>query len=118
MRVVIDLDGTICELKRSNQSYAEVKLLPGAVKQLRALKAAGHIVIIQTARYMRTSQGNQGKLMAEVGKITLDWLSRHHVPYDEIYFGKPYGDVYIDDLAYHFITWKEFQLPLEKNREQ
>jgi capsule biosynthesis phosphatase len=118
MRVVIDLDGTICELKRPDQSYADVKVLPGAITKLKGIKAAGHTIIIQTARGMKTSQANQGKLMARVGKITLDWLAHHHIPYDEIYFCKPYGDLYIDDLACPFTTWKNFSLPKTKNPEK
>ena len=48
---------------------------------------------------MRTHSGNVGKINADVGKITFDTLDKFDVPYDEIYFGKPYADVYIDDLA-------------------
>jgi hypothetical protein len=45
--------------------------------------------------------------MARVGKITLDWLSKYEVPYDEIIFGKPWADVYIDDNAMRFNSWDE-----------
>ena len=34
-----------------------------------------------------------------IGKITFDTLDKYDIPYDEIYFGKPYADYYIDDLA-------------------
>ena len=38
---------------------------------------------------------------------TLQWLEQHGVTYDEIHFGKPYADVYIDDHAFRFGSWDE-----------
>ena len=43
--------------------------------------------------------GNVGGVIADVGEITLNTLREFDIPYDEIYFGKPYADCYIDDLA-------------------
>lgn len=105
MRIVIDLDGTICHLKQPHQSYGDLVPMAGAVSAIRQLKQSGHIIIIHTARNMKTQEGNVGKVLAHVGKITLDWLDRFDVPYDEIVFGKPYGDIYIDDLALPFDDW-------------
>ena len=48
---------------------------------------------------MKTHKGNIGGIIADVGKITLDTLERFNIPYDEILFGKPHADFYIDDLA-------------------
>ena len=45
------------------------------------------------------------RLIRNVGKVTLDWLERHNVEYDEILFGKPNADVYIDDRAVRFEEW-------------
>ena len=41
MKICVDLDGVICELRKPDQSYAEVRPIPGAVEKLRALHAAG-----------------------------------------------------------------------------
>ena len=106
MRIVIDLDGTICEIKKDGQSYADVLPLPGAVRAIAQLRSDGHYVIIATARNMQTCDSNVGKVMRNVGKITLDWLAKHGIEYDEIYFGKPNADVYIDDRAVRFLTWQ------------
>lgn len=105
MRIMIDIDGTITELKKDGQTYATVRMNPGAAEKIRALKAAGHTIILQTARHMKTCGGDQGKVVAKVGKITLDWFEKQEIPYDEIYFGKPYADVYLDDLAHTFTGW-------------
>ena len=107
MRIAIDLDGTICPIKRPDQSYADLEPLPGAVERIRELRAAGHYIIIVTARNMQTCQSNLGKVMKNVGKLTLEWLYKHGVEYDEIYFGKPNAEVYIDDRAIRFSSWVE-----------
>ena len=110
MRIVIDLDGTICELKKSGQSYADVKPLPGVQEKLEKWKAEGHDIVIYTARHMRTCEGNTGKVVARIGSLTLNWLEQHRIPYDEIVFGKPDGDVYIDDKALTFDSWDKLTI--------
>jgi len=107
MRIVIDLDGTICPIKQNGERYEDLIPTPGAIEKLRELKGAGHYIIIQTARNMATQESNLGKVMRNIGKVTLDWLVRYNVPYDEIYFGKPNAHLYIDDRAYRFRTWTE-----------
>jgi capsule biosynthesis phosphatase len=107
MRIAIDLDGTICPIKGPNESYADLEPLPGAVERLRHLRAAGHYVIILTARNMATCQSNVGKVMKNIGKITLDWLEKYGVEYDEVYFGKPNAEVYLDDRGIRFTNWAE-----------
>lgn len=105
MRIAIDLDGTICPIKQPDQSYADLEPLPGAVERIRELHAAGHYIIILTARNMATRQGNLGQVMKNIGKLTLDWLDKFGVEYDEIYFGKPNAEIYIDDRALRFESW-------------
>ncbi len=105
MRIVIDLDGTICEIKKPSQSYEDVKPLPGAVEKIAHMRSQGHYVIIQTARNMVTCESNLGQVMKNVGLVTLEWLKKYAIEYDEIYFGKPYGHIYIDDLAVCFTEW-------------
>lgn len=46
--------------------------------------------MIATARRMRTHKHNVAAVVADVGALTLTWLDQHHVPYDEIFFGKPW----------------------------
>lgn len=107
MRIAIDLDGTICPIKQPHQSYGDLEPLPGAVERIRALRAVGHYVIILTARNMATCQSNLGKVMKNVGQVTLAWLEKYGVEYDEIYFGKPNAEVYLDDRAMRFTSWEE-----------
>lgn len=107
MRICIDIDGVLAELRRPEQSYTDVLPVKGATEALHAMRAAGHTIILQTARHMKTCSGNVGMVVARQGKVTLDWLARHDIPFDEIHFGKPHADVYIDDNAYRFSSWEE-----------
>lgn len=106
-RICLDLDGVIARLRSPGESYESVEPVEGAVERLKALKASGHYLIIFTARHMKTCDGNPGKVVARLAKITLDWLDRHGIPYDEIHFGKPWADIYIDDNALRFSSWAD-----------
>ena len=107
LRICIDLDGTICELRKSGETYADVLPKDGAKKMIDALKLYGHEIIIHTARNMGTQQHNVGKVMKNIGKTTLDWLEKHNIQYDEIFFGKPNADLTIDDRALRLNSWNE-----------
>jgi capsule biosynthesis phosphatase len=102
MRICVDLDGTICKLKRENQDYSEVEAIQGVSEALKKLKNDGSYILIYTARRMRTHDGNLQKVICDIGQATVDWLEKNEVVYDELIFGKPYADVYIDDLAVTF----------------
>jgi capsule biosynthesis phosphatase len=107
MRIAIDLDGTICSIKDSDQSYNDVQPLPGAAEKIRQLRAAGHYIVIQTARNMATCDGNLGKVIKNVGLTTMAWLAKHGIEYDELYFGKPNAELYIDDRGIRFVSWED-----------
>jgi capsule biosynthesis phosphatase len=107
VRICIDLDGVVCKLRKPGEQYADLEPVPGAVEALRSLRAAGHVVILSTARHMKTTAGNEGLVLARQGKVTFDWLDRHAVEFDEIHFGKPHADVYLDDNAVRFTTWAD-----------
>lgn len=48
---------------------------------------------------MRTHGGNIGCVIADVGALTIRQLEDFGIPYNEIIFGKPFADFYIDDKA-------------------
>lgn len=106
LRICIDLDGTICSKKQPHESYADVKVQPGAKDFIDSLKAEGHTIIINTSRDMQTYGHNVGKAMKNIGKITLDWLDKNGICYDEIFFGKPNADITIDDRSITFLDWR------------
>ena len=80
MRIVIDIDGTISPIKQEGQSYADIEPFPGAVAKIKELKQQGHYIILQTARNMATQESNLGKVLKNIGKITLKWLDDYEYP--------------------------------------
>ena len=98
-RFCFDLDNTIVTYPKIPGDYTSVEPIKKTVEYLKFLKSQGHYIIIHTARRMKTHKGNIGGIIADVGKITLDTLEKFNIPYDEILFGKPHADFYIDDLA-------------------
>lgn len=108
LRICIDLDGTICTIRKDGETYADVKVKPGAAERIRALRAAGHTIIINTARNMGSTGHNVGKALKNVGKMTFEWLEKNGIEYDEIFFGKPNADITIDDRVVRFQdNWNE-----------
>lgn len=98
-RYCFDLDNTLVTFPKCPGDYTSVEPIEKNINLLRYLKRFGHTIIIYTARRMKTHKGNLGKLLKDIAKITFDTLDIFNIPYDEIYFGKPEADVYIDDLA-------------------
>jgi capsule biosynthesis phosphatase len=115
LRICIDLDGTICEHRGPNDDYGSVRPLPHAAETIRAWRAQGHFVIISTARHMKTTQGNVGLAVARQGATLFQWLERHGIEFDEVHFGKPYADIYIDDNAVRFDgNWADIERRLPR----
>jgi capsule biosynthesis phosphatase len=99
LRICFDLDNTLVSYPKITGDYTSVEPIHKNIAFLKYLKSFGHIIIIYTARRMKTHNGNVGKIMKDVGIITFETLIKFDIPYDEIYFGKPYANVYIDDMA-------------------
>jgi hypothetical protein len=79
--------------------YSTVEPIPKMISFLREIHSKGHVVIIYTARRMKTHSGNVGALLKDIGPLTFKTLEDFDIPYDELIFGKPIADVYIDDKA-------------------
>jgi capsule biosynthesis phosphatase len=99
LRICFDLDNTLVTYPKIENDYTSVEPIIKNVNFLKYLKKMGNTIIIYTARKMKTHNGNIGKSLCDIGKITFETLYNFDIPFDEIYFGKPYADFYIDDLA-------------------
>jgi ribonucleotide monophosphatase NagD (HAD superfamily) len=92
--IMVDLDGVLC----TEETFLErplAKPIAGAREALQKLRAAGHIVVIYTAR----GWGEQ--------RVTKQWLADHGFEYDGLHMGKPVADIWIDDRAIAFSDWKD-----------
>ena len=100
MRIVFDLDGVICS--NTDKKYEEAKPINETINLLSSLKEQGHFVIIRTARSMGYSNGDVNKAINNLYVFTYEQLKQWGVQYDELHFGKPYADLYVDDKAFKF----------------
>ena len=94
--LVADLDGTICE-QTYNNSYHLAKPRQDVIDKIRDLFFEGWFITIHTARGMRTCFGNVAEVERRYREMTELWLAEHNVLYHRLVFGKPPGDIYIDD---------------------
>lgn len=92
-RYCFDLDETLC----TGYPYELAQPLPKSKWLLHTLRSAGHVVIIQTARGMGSTGGSVGKAQAAWAALTFQQLQEWGFEFDEIYFGKPAADFYVDD---------------------
>ncbi|WP_336760966.1 capsular biosynthesis protein [Asaia sp. VD9] len=100
--LVVDVDGTLCDIKESGESYLSVAPEATIVEKLRELHQQGWHIILNSSRGMRSSRGNLGVINKEVSSVMLQWLSKHEIPFDELHLGKPWAGhngFYIDDRA-------------------
>ena len=91
----LDFDNTLVTYPQIKDDYTSVLPIKRNIEILKFLKKMGHTIIVYTARRMRTHSGNVGKVVSDVGRITMDSLDDFNIPYDELYFGKPYAHFYI-----------------------
>ena len=91
MKWVFDLDGTVCHTFKKNDKWDYENAIPryGVIEKINKLYNEGHYITIFTARGSTTG---------------IDWemstkrqLKKWDVSYNELIFGKPSADVYVDD---------------------
>ncbi len=100
--LVVDIDGTLCPIKRPHEAYGDMVPEPRIMAKIRAMHADGWHIILSTARGMRSNDGNPGKITKNVGPTLLKWLTENDIPFDELHLAKPWPGregIYIDDRA-------------------
>ena len=93
MRFLIDIDGTLVTQQKPGE-YDKAVPIAGAIERVNALYGAGHQIVFYTSRnfkYMRQ---------------TYDDLRKFGFKFHHINFGKPHGDIMIDDRAFGFVDEK------------
>ena len=100
--LVVDIDGTLCDIKKNGQSYSDLVPNKEFITKLYEYKKKGYKITLFTSRNMRTYKNNLGEINKYTAPILFDWLKKWKIPYDEILFGKPWPNkkgFYIDDKA-------------------
>jgi capsule biosynthesis phosphatase len=93
--LVTDLDGTICS-QGTVSTYREAEPNLEVIEKINHLWSNGWKIVIFTARGMSTYK-NKERAEYELRDLTLRWLNENRVCFDELIFGKPSGDYYLDD---------------------
>lgn len=99
---VMDVDGTLCPIKRADEHYEDLVPYPEMVKKLQQVKKQGAKIVIYTSRNMNTYRGNLGAINMHTAPVMLEWLKKWDIPCDEIVFGKVWPGhrgFYVDDRA-------------------
>lgn len=96
--LIVDIDQTICS-KEPMDDYSEAKPIKNICDALKKANEDGVYIILFTSRNMRTFKGSLGLINKLTAPNLINWLKDNKIPYDEIYFGKPWGNSvsYIDD---------------------
>ncbi len=98
-RFCFDFDNTLVSFPKVKNDYSTVEPIHQMINFAKFLKNKGHDILIHTARRMKTHKGNVGAVIADIAATTIDTIKKFNIPCDELYFGKPYADFYIDDKA-------------------
>ena len=107
-RFCFDFDKTLFHLENNSQNEIMVdRFKPNMqnINFLKFLKTLGNYIIIQSSINNNSDKG----FSAKNSKIVIDLLEKYNICYDEIHFGKPHADFYIDNNSYN--TYED----LEKN---
>lgn len=101
LRIVFDVDDTICH---NDDKLPYDQCVPDRIVIDKINKMKEELdceVVLFTARGMVSCDGDMDKIIKKNKKVLEDWLHKHKVMYDELIFGKPIGDLYVDDKAMH-----------------
>jgi capsule biosynthesis phosphatase len=100
LKIVFDIDGTICPIKKKEEKYEDLVPYKEMVDKIREYKREGATITLLTSRNVNSYQGNIGLINANTAKVLLAWLDQWEIPYDEIVYGKPWPGhegFYVDD---------------------
>lgn len=84
-----DIDGTLCETRAGD--YKNAQPMVERIRFVNGLYEKGHTIKMATARGAETGM--------DWLELTEHQLTQWGVRYNELFMGKPYADVYVDDRA-------------------
>lgn len=97
---VIDIDGTLCPIKKAEEEYEDMVPFQDIVNKIQFYKENGARIILFTSRNMKSYSGNIGLINKYTARVLLEWLDKWNIQYDEIIYGKPWPGhkgFYVDD---------------------
>lgn len=102
MHIAVDIDGILTFETEGFGDEAYKNRTPNMknISIVNNLHQEGHRILLFTARH------------EEDREVTIDWLTKHDITYDELIMGKPHYDVFVDDRAQ-----ADFSLPVEETNK-
>jgi hypothetical protein len=97
--IIFDIDNTIAITKGNKYSVARPIL--SKIKIINKLYENGHIIKIFTSRYMGKHKENTNLIKRIYYKKTYRQLKKWGLKFNELIFGKPIFDYFIDDKAFN-----------------
>lgn len=95
MTYVFDIDGTICTV--SDGFYEKAQPIESRISIVNKLHEEGNKIIFLTARGMGRSGNSSAYAHEAFYELTRQQLKDWGVKFDDLFLGKPAGDLYIDD---------------------
>jgi len=92
-RFCFDLENTLVTAPKVPGDYSTCEPIMTNVNFVRSLSDMGHAIIVQST--VEAVHGRRGNVFHEVVQMLEDL----RIPHDEVHFGKPKADFYIDDEA-------------------
>lgn len=117
MTLVFDIDGTVCD-HQAGQSIIDAQPYKDRIALINQLHDAGNRIIYFTARGMSHNNPDDDDINKKIKKITKKQLDEWGAKYDDLIFGKPEADAYIDNRGINASDFfSAFQNKMEENRK-
>jgi len=92
---VFDIDETICHTE--NSDYNNSVPIQDRIDKINELYDSGNTIIFHTARGMGRTKNDVMLSYKMFYDLTRNQLNKWGVKYNDLFLGKPAGDVYVDD---------------------
>lgn len=98
LTLCFDIDNVICKTDKK-KDYTLSKPISKNINCINDLFNKGYYIKLFTARYMGRSKENIRIAKKRASNLTIKQLKKWNVSYNEIIFGKPSYDLFVDDKA-------------------
>ena len=103
MRYCFDIDGVIAITRGTDYRASEPNR--ETIERINALYDAGHTIVLHTARGMGTLEGDLSRVHQVWFDFTFQQMRTWGLRFHELFLGKPWADVYVDDKGVRFDDW-------------
>jgi hypothetical protein len=103
MRYCFDIDGVIALTEGTG--YHDSRPNERVISRINELYAEGHEIVLHTARGMGTLDGDLWAVHQTWYEFTIHQMRSWGLHFHQLFLGKPYADVYVDDKGLNVDDW-------------